>query len=103
MTSHSQTEPSTDDRFDPTQSDAVRGLDAAALGVAAALVAAAVMVALGVFGALGVFESAVVAMQQWHLFFAPTLVGTLGGVVEAVVVTFVLVYAFARMYNALAG
>jgi hypothetical protein len=74
-----------------------------ALAGAASVVAAAVMLVLGAFGAVGVYEGAVEAMQQWHLFFEPTVVGTAAGIVEAAVVTFVLVYAFAWLYNTFAG
>jgi hypothetical protein len=41
-------------------------------------------------------------MEQWHLFFEPTVVGTVAGMAEAAVVSFVLVYAFARLYNVFA-
>ncbi|WP_236044903.1 hypothetical protein [Haloarcula nitratireducens] len=82
--------------------DAVRELNAIALGASGAIVAAAVMLLLGVFGAVGVYEGAVAMMEQWHLFFEPTVVGTVAGMVEAAVISFVLVYAFAWLYNALA-
>ena len=78
-------------------------VDALALAGAAAVVAAAVMLLLGVLGAIGVHEGAVRMMQRWHLFFDPTVVGTVAGMVEGAVVTFVLVYAFGWLYNAFAG
>jgi hypothetical protein len=77
-------------------------LNPLALGEAAAVVSAAVMLLLGVFGAIGVYEGAVAMMEQWHLFFAPTVVGTVAGMVEAAVVSFVFVYALAWLYNAFA-
>ncbi|WP_265112055.1 hypothetical protein [Halosolutus halophilus] len=77
-------------------------LDALALAGAAAVLSAVVMLLLGVFGATGVYEGAVEAMEQWHLFFEPTVVGTVAGMVEAAVISFVLVYAFAWLYNAFA-
>jgi ADP-ribosylglycohydrolase len=77
-------------------------LNPLALGAAAAVVSAAVMLLLGVFGAIGVYEGAVAMMEQWHLFFEPTVIGTLAGMVEAAVVSFVFVYAFAWLYNAFA-
>jgi len=58
---------------------------------------------LGVFGTIGVYEGAVEAMEQWHLFFEPTIVGTVAGMVEAAVISFVLMYAFAWLYNAFAS
>lgn len=80
----------------------VMHLDALALAGAAAVVSAVVMVLLGVFGEVGVYEGAVEAMEQWHLFFEPTIVGTVAGMVEAVVISFVLMYAFGWLYNTLA-
>lgn len=77
-------------------------LDALALAGAAAVVSAVVMLLLGVFGAIGVYEGAVAMMEQWHLFFEPTVVGTLAGMVEAAVVSFVIVYPFAWLYNVFA-
>ena len=97
----STTTSNTANRTDQAE-DAVRELNAIALGASGAIVAAAVMLLLGVFGAVGVYEGAVAMMEQWHLFFEPTVVGTVAGMVEAAVISFVLVYAFAWLYNALA-
>ncbi|WP_458207910.1 hypothetical protein [Haladaptatus sp. NG-SE-30] len=77
-------------------------LDALALGGAAAMVSAVVMLLLGVFGAIGVYGGAVEMMAQWHLFFEPTVVGTVAGMVEAAVISSILAYAFAWLYNAFA-
>lgn len=49
-----------------------------------------------------VYEGAVEAMKQWHLFFEPTVVGTVTGMVEDAAISFVLMYAFAWLYNAVA-
>ena len=97
----STTTSNTANRTDQAE-DAVRELNAVALGASGAIVAAAVMLLLGVFGAVGVYEGAVAMMEQWHLFFEPTVVGTVAGMVEAAVISFVLAYAFAWLYNALA-
>jgi len=88
------------DTSEPVSSTGVMHLDALALGGAAAVVSAVGMLLLGVFGAIGVYESAVEAMGQWHLFFAPTVLGTVAGMAEAAVIGFVFTYAFARVYNA---
>jgi hypothetical protein len=82
--------------------DSTLHLDTLALAGAAAVLSAVVMLLLGVFGAIGVYEGAVEMMQQWHLFFEPTVVGTVAGMVEAAVIGFILVYAFAWLYNAFA-
>ena len=88
------------DAYEPESGATVMQLDSLALGGAAAVVSAVAMLLLGVFGAIGVYESAVEAMAQWHLFFAPTALGTVAGMVEAAVIGFVFTYVFARVYNA---
>ncbi|SFG95706.1 hypothetical protein SAMN04488063_3410 [Halopelagius inordinatus] len=90
------------DAYEPESTTSVMHLDALALAGAAAVVSAIAMLLLGVFGAIGVYEGAVEAMEQWHLFFEPTVVGTVAGMVEAAVISFVLVYAFAWLYNVFA-
>ncbi|WP_435158481.1 hypothetical protein [Haladaptatus sp. DFWS20] len=77
-------------------------LDALAFASAAAIVSAVVMLLLGIFGAVGVYEGAVEMMEQWHLFFEPTIVGTVAGMIEAAIISFIFIYAFAWLYNALA-
>jgi len=41
-------------------------------------------------------------MEQWHLFFEPTVGGTVAGMIEAAVISFVLMYTFAWLYNTFA-
>ncbi|WP_458208637.1 hypothetical protein [Haladaptatus sp. NG-SE-30] len=90
------------EEYDMEMSHESMALDAPALGAAAAVVSAVVMLLLGVFGAVGVYEGAVEMMEQWHLFFEPTIVGTVAGMIEAAVIGFILAYAFAWVYNAVA-
>lgn len=92
------------DTADRTESSSgpIRELNANALAAAGAVVAAVVMLLLGVFGAVGVYEGAVRMMEQWHLFFEPTVVGTVAGMVEAIVITFALTYSVAWLYNVFA-
>ena len=90
---------------DPYEMDStghVKNLDAPALAGAAAVISAVVMLLFGAFGAIGVYEGAVAMMEQWHLFFEPTVVGTVAGMAEAAVISFVLVYPFAWLYNVFA-
>ena len=96
----STTTSNTANRTDQAE-DVVRELNAIALGASGAVVAAAVMLLLGVFGAAGVYEGAVAMMEQWHLFFEPTIVGTVAGMIEAAIISFIFIYAFAWLYNAL--
>lgn len=84
-----------------TRAPAVSLIDAHALATAAAIVSAAVMLVLGVFGAVGIYEGAVEMMMRWHLFFSPTVIGTVTGMVEAAVVSYAFVYAVGRIYNAM--
>lgn len=77
-------------------------LDPRALAGAAAVIAAVVMLLLGVFGALGIYDGAVAMMQEWHLFFEPTAVGTAAGMIEAAAFSFVFVAGLAWIYNELA-
>lgn len=84
-----------------TSHDSVE-LDALAFAGAAAIVSAVIMFLLGVFGAAGVYEGAVGMMEQWHLFFEPTVVGTVAGMIEAAVISFVFIYTFAWLYNVFA-
>ena len=92
----------TQDAYEMESPTSVMRLDELALAGAAAVVSAVVMLLLGVLGAIGIYAGAVEAMQQWHLFFEPTVVGTVAGMVEAAVISFVFVYAFAWLYNAFA-
>ncbi|MDS0243199.1 MULTISPECIES: hypothetical protein [unclassified Haloferax] len=85
-----------------TPTESIRLLDSRALASAAAVVAAVVMLLLGIFGAIGVYEGAVGMMEQWHLFFEPTVVGTIAGMIEAAIITFGLTYGVAWLYNAFA-
>ena len=74
-------------------------LDALALAGATAILAAVVMLLVGVLGVIGVYQGGVEMMQQWHLFFEPTILGTIAGMIEAAIATFVFVYAIALVYN----
>lgn len=89
----------------PTDRDGVREisgseqesprLDPLPFAAAAATGATVIMLLLGVFGAIGVYKGGVEMMGEWHLFFTPTLVGTIAGILEAVIITGVFTYVFA--------
>jgi hypothetical protein len=38
-------------------------------------------------------------MSEWHLFFSPTPLGVVAGMVEAAIITFVFTYFFIVLYN----
>ncbi len=74
-------------------------LDALALGYAAAIISAAVMLLLGTLGNIGVYTGAVEMMVQWHMFFSLSIGGIAAGMIEAGLISFVIAFAFAWVYN----
>lgn len=74
-------------------------LNPLAFGYAGAIVSAVAMLLLGVLGRLGLYMSAVNMMQQWHMFFRPSFLGIIGGMIEAAIISFVFMYAIALTYN----
>jgi len=74
-------------------------LDPRALGVSSAVVSAAVMLLLGILGNLGLYGGAVEMMMKWHMIFSLSPLGIIGGMVEAAVISFVLLYSFGVVYN----
>lgn len=74
-------------------------LNALALGYAAAILSAVGMLLLGIGGNIGIYTGAVEMMQQWHMFFSLSITGIIAGMIEAAVISFVFVYAFAWLYN----
>ncbi len=59
------------------------------------------MLLLGILGNLGIYEGAVEMMTQWHQFFSLSPTGIVGGMIEAFVISFVVLYAGAYLYNRL--
>jgi len=76
-------------------------LNAQAIALAGMIVSSVVMLLLGILGNLGVYKGAVGMMMKWHLFFSLSPLGIIGGIIEAAIITFVLLYAFAWTYNKL--
>jgi hypothetical protein len=74
-------------------------LNAIAFGMAAAVIAALIMMIIGILSRFGIYTEAAAMMSEWHLFFSPTPIGVLAGMVEAAVSTFVFTYLFAALYN----
>lgn len=70
-----------------------------ALASSGALVAAASMLLLGIGANIGIYTGAAEMMQQWHMFFSPSFVGIIAGMIEAAIITYVFLYAFAWVYN----
>jgi hypothetical protein len=78
-----------------------RKINPTALSIAAAIVAAAIMLLLGILGNLGIYTGAVRMMEGWHTFFNLTPLGIIGGMIEAAIISFVIVYVLAWVYNRL--
>ena len=76
-------------------------LHATALGYAAGIISALIMLLLTIFNSLGVYMIAVSAMQEMHLFYSPTIIGTITGMIEAAVISFIAFYLLAVTYNKL--
>jgi hypothetical protein len=74
-------------------------LNSLALGTSAAIIAALSMLILGIFGNIGIYQGAVEMMAQWHMFFSLTPFGILTGTLEAAVISFVVFYIFAWVFN----
>jgi len=74
-------------------------LNALALGYTGAIVSAACMLLLGTFGSFGMYSGAMMQMAKWHMFFSPTIGGTVAGMVEAAIIGFIALYAFGAIYN----
>ena len=76
-------------------------LNAVALGLAAGILSALCILLLGILGFGGMMQQRVMAMQQWHMFFALSPAGIILGMIEAFIVWFLAGYIFAWLYNLL--
>lgn len=74
-------------------------LNELALGYALAIISALTMLLMGILGNLGIYSGAVQMMQQWHIFFSLSIIGIIAGMIEAAIVSFIVGYAFALVYN----
>ncbi|MAZ30191.1 hypothetical protein CL655_02810 [bacterium] len=57
------------------------------------------MLLLGLLGNLGIYTGAAAMMQEWHLFFSLSVAGIVGGMIESAIISFVILYLFAVVYN----
>lgn len=78
-------------------------LNTLAFAYAGAIISAVMMLLLGILGNLAIYLDAVKQMQEWHMFFTLTPLGVLAGMVEAAVMSFIILYAFGLVYNRLAS
>lgn len=80
----------------------MKNLNANVVGLSAGILAAVGMLIIGVLAYFGVYMDGFEAMKAWHIWFDATLVGILLGIVEAFVLTYVVGFLFAWLYNKLA-
>ena len=74
-------------------------LNELALGYTGAIVSAAIMLLMSIAGVLGIYTQAVEIMQEMHMFYSLSIVGTITGMIEAAVISFVFLYALGWVYN----
>ena len=74
-------------------------LNPLAFGYAGAIISVVGMGLLGILGNVGVLTNIVEAMMKWHVFFSLSVIGIVAGMIEAAGFNFIVLYAFARLYN----
>lgn len=70
-----------------------------ALGYAGAILSAVCMLLLSIINSFGFFVEATAHMQDMHIFYTPTVLGTILGMIEAAVFSFVVLYVFGWLHN----
>ena len=78
-------------------------LQAQPAATALAIWSALGMLLLWVLAKVGLYVSAAEAMASWHMFFNLTVVGLIGGMIEAAAISFLGVYSFVFIYNMVAS
>lgn len=64
-----------------------------------AIVSALSMLLLGIGANLGIYTGAAEAMRNWHLFFSFSAGGIIAGMIEAGVLSFIVGWLIAWIYN----
>jgi len=75
--------------------------DALKLGYAGAIWAALFMLVLSILANLGIYQKAAEQMSNWHMFYNTGVAGTITGMIEAAIISFILLYVFGAIYNKL--
>lgn len=78
-------------------------LQAKQLAVTFAIWSALLMLVLWLLANMGLYVSAAEQMAKWHVFFNLTFAGLIAGMIEAAVVSYILVFVFAWVYNRVGG
>ncbi len=74
-------------------------LESKQLAVTFAIWSALFMLVLWLLANMGLYVSAAEQMAKWHVFFNFSFRGLIAGMIEAAVVSYVLVYTFVLVYN----
>ncbi len=74
-------------------------LNEKALGYAAAIVSAIFMLILSILGKFNVYSGATDMMQEMHMFYSLSPLGMISGMIEAAIISFVIIYLFGIFYN----
>jgi len=74
-------------------------LEAKHLAYAFAVWSALFMLVLWLLANMGIYATAAEMMTDWHMFFNLTFAGLITGMIEAAIVSVVLVYVFIWIYN----
>jgi hypothetical protein len=57
------------------------------------------MLLLGIGANGGIYVGAAEQMAKWHMFFSFSFGGIIAGMIEAAIITYIFLYAFAWVYN----
>lgn len=71
------------------------------VSVTGAMSAALLMLLLSIGNSFGFYEEAVAQMQGWHMYYTPDFGGTISGMIEAAVVTYLGIQIVFWIYGAL--
>ena len=74
-------------------------LNTSSIALAAAVWSALLMLVIWLLANMGLYVSAAEQMSKWHMFFNLTVIGLVSGMIEAGVISFLLVYSFATVYT----
>jgi len=74
-------------------------LNALVLGLAGAILAAICMLLLSLANYFGIYQTAALTMQEIHMFYSPDFWGTITGMIEAAIMSFVGLFVFGWLYN----
>lgn len=78
-------------------------LQAKQLAVTFAIWSALLMLVLWLLAKVGLYVSAAEQMAKWHVFFNLSFGGLIAGMIEAAIVSYILVFVFAWVYNQVGG